>query len=286
MAQSQSGTAKVELDDKQTPAPKRVMKAVFATLRSRGYDCMSVADMETPAHTDVSGGITPEWASDARKLDNEGVFAHMDVTDELEGVFGEPTGSSHVTTVFVRAGKTVAETVAKLDDRGHIEAAINKAYDSLKPESIDVTDAQARDLKSRATDMVAYKVAEHAKGWVAEKTLTETDALAKAGMSNDIGEQDAYDRSAGEYVQIKSVTLGYKPNQTVKKDENGQFVTTDKEVPIVFYQWDCDGGLWFGRDHKAVNKQAADVKGHKATTIARTHSAYTYNGRTYRKQWW
>lgn len=283
---SKAKAVKVELDDKQLPAPKRIMKAVFATLRSRGYDVMSVEDMETPAHEDLSGGLTPEWASDARKLDNEGVFAHMDVKDELDGVFGEHSGSAPVTAIFVKAGKTVAETVAILDDRGHIGAAINKAYDSLKPDSIDVTNAQARDLKDRATDMVAYKVAEHSKGWVAEKTLTDTDAFSKAGISNDIGEQDAYALEPSEYVQIKSVTLGYKPNQTIKKNEQDRFVTTDNEVPVVFYQWDCDGGLWFGRNHKAVNKQAADVKGHKATTIARTHSAYTYDGRTYRKHWW
>lgn len=290
MALSQGGPATVELDDKQMPVPKRIGKSVFVTLRSCGYDVMTVGDLEAPSHSDVSGGLTPGFANEVRKLDNAGVFSHMDLTDDLDGVFGEPSGSSHVTVVFVRAGKTVAKTVAKLYKRGHIDAAINKAILEEKPEGIDLTSKQEEKVRERVTDMVAYKIAEFAKGWVAEKTLTETDALAKASMSNDIGEQDAYDRNLGEYVQIKSVTLGYRPNPTVEStDKSGHYKTTKNEVPVIFYQWTCDGELVYGRDYKAVNGEAAKRTDKSKTLLGKAAGnmkACKEYGRSFRYIWW
>jgi hypothetical protein len=243
--------------------------------------------LEQPAHTEVSGALTPEWAAEAKELDDNGVFSHMDLTDSLNGVFGNHSGANVVTAVFVRAGKTIAETVAKLIERGHVTAAVDKAADHMAPSEIDLTGGQMSEIRTRAVDMVAYKIAEFAKGWLAEKVLTDSDAMSKMPASNDLGEQDA--NMSGDYVQIKSVTLGYKPNGSIRKsDMSGvRFETTKNGVPVVFYQWDCDGGLWFGFDHTDVNSAAADVKGELATTISRTHSAYRNDeGRTYRKIWW
>lgn len=291
MAQSTDAMT-VELPNNSSPAPREIMSAAFEALRQAGFDGLRAGDLEPPAHKGIDGGVTPAFADDVRLMDNAGAFDGFDLRDELEGAAGD-VASSHVTTVFVRAEKTVAGTVRDLCDRGHVGAAVDKVADELTGD-VDISllpDDETARLRSKAVDMVSYYVATVAKGWVAEQLITATDAFAKGSMSNDEAEQDVRAYADGDfdapYFQVKSVTLGYKPNGTIEStDADGQYRTVKRGVPVLFYQWDCDGGLVVGLNYKAVNGQAADAKDMAKTTLGRTHSSYTFDGRTYRYLWW
>jgi len=238
MAESQSGTTTVGLDDKQQAYPRRVMSAVLTVGRKAGYNTGRIEDYTPPEHIDLPEHaiITPEWYNQQFTdvmYDQEGVFGEIALQSEFDDVFGEDhTGASSTTAVHVRCGHTVAETVAALIENGSIDRAIEKAMTEWQ---IDAKTAEKR---------VFFAIAIFAKGWAAEVELTETDSFSKAGISHDIGGIDAY--RGDEMVQIKPVTFGYRHN------------TDGYEHTIVYYQWDCDGGIVFGTDHTDVNSKAGE----------------------------
>jgi len=249
MAESQSGTTTVGLDDNEQAYPRRVMQAVLTVGRKAGYNAGTIEDYTPPKHTDLDGRavITPEWydghMTDVMH-DSAGVFGHMALETEFDGVFGENhAGSESTTAVHVRCGHTVAETVAALIENGSIDRAIEKAeveWDCDRP---------------AAEKRVFFAVALFAKGWAAEVELTETDAFTKAGISHDIGGIDAYRGS--EEVQIKPVTHGYRHN------DDGY------EYTVVYYQWDCDGNIVVGESHTDVNSKAGEKTDKANSLLAR-----------------
>jgi hypothetical protein len=248
MAESQSGTTTVALDENEHAYPRRVMQAVLTVGRKAGYNAGSIEDYTPPAHTDLDSKavITPEWYDghlSGSMHDEYGVFGHLNIKAAFDDVFGTHSGGSATTAVHVRAGHTVAETVAAMIENGSIDRAIEHAQVEFE---IDAKEAEKR---------VFFAIAVFAKGWSAEAEMTETDAFSKGGIAHDIGGIDAYRQS--EEVQIKPVTHGYRHN------------TDGYEHTIIYYQWDCDGGLVFGECHKAVNSKAGQKTDKANSLLAR-----------------
>jgi hypothetical protein len=249
MAESQSGTTTVALDENEHAYPRRVMQAVLTVGRKAGYNAGSIDDYTPPAHVELDSNavITPEWYdgqfTDVMH-DKTGVFGEIALETEFDDVFGKNhTGSESTTAVHVRCGHTVAETVAALIENGSIDRAIEKAMTEWQ---IDAKTAEKR---------VFFAIAIFAKGWAAEVELTETDAFTKGSVAHDIGGIDAY--RGNEHIQIKPVTHGYRHN------DDGYSHT------VVYYQWDCNGGLVFGTEHTDVNSKAGEHTDKANSLLAR-----------------
>lgn len=139
-------------------------------------------------------------------------------------------GSSHFTTPFVRDGMTVRQAFRFLLHSGQ--------FGTL------VAEARADDgITADPVHVALWAVVTYAKGWVAEAVLAATERFSKGSQSNDEHGDDVYDRDDGAYKQVKCVTV-------------------DKQAPgHIYYQWTCRGGLVYGSDYVAVNKEAGQVSG-------------------------
>lgn len=245
--------------------PKQICQITWETLRELGYttpnaELLTAEDGRAPV---------PEIATPARAAEKEGAFGHLAPQSSPDAVFGEHSGQSTTTARHVRAENTIPETIRELDGEGQIEAAVAKC--EAANYGID---------RPAAEKAVSYKLAVFAKGWAAEAYLASGDRFRKAAESNDIAGQDAYDTENDEYVQIKSVTAGYKGRL---EGDRGNHQDADGN-PVVFYQWDCRGNLHVDGDYTAANGSAAAVAGISKTQIGMYHSNNDFGGR--RTMWW
>lgn len=257
----QTITLSDEALDDSSAAPKAVLETVYAAFRENGYSVPDSAKYEVPSHSDElvpNAGINPDFmvdGSDVADAITSGIAFPFSWSDAVEGA-RDTEGQHHMTTTFVRAQKTIEQTVNHLAETGQIDLAAAKIEAFCNPgvDPIEVT---------------AYAVATYAKGWVAERIITATDRYSKGSQSNDEAGQDVIDTESGDYLQVKSVT--YKK----QKDDH------------LYYQWDMNGGLVIGDDYKAVAGKAVEGTDVLKTVSYRTHSSYTTpDGRTYRYIWW
>lgn len=242
------------------PTPKQVLRTVYETARTHGYELPDIerykaGDTETDDRP--RGGVTPDFMTDGSQIAEAirtGVAFPFSWREAVDGA-GTNAGSAHMTTTFVRAQKTIQETVAHLCETGQIDMAagdvVSFCQGGVNP--VEVT---------------FYAVATYAKGWLAERIITDADRWSKGSQSNDEAGQDVFDRERGEYRQVKCVT----------KDK--------QEEGWLYYQWDMRGTLVVGDDYLEVHEQAVDVTGMPKTVTRRTHGRYTHNGQRYRYIWW
>lgn len=228
--------------------PRNIMAATFGHMRQLGYDVPDISGYEAPEYSPLrtGAGLLPEWfTGDLAYAVRDGVATPFTLKAEIDGYFGESAGSANVTTLFVREGRGLKEVIDTLHETGQLEVAGER----LKA----FTDYERTD------EIVAFAVATYAKGWLVERLLNRTDAFSKGSVSQDKGGIDGY--YEGEPVQVKSVT--YYASRNTSELEN-------RDVSVLWYQWDCDGKLHYGRDANAVNAAAADVKGVSKTLIKRS----------------
>lgn len=259
----------VQIDDTtDVPIPKHIVQLTESEMTRHGYEVSILEQCQVPDHSSLVSdtGRTPRFmtdGSDVSEVIRSGVAFPFHVEKEIAGYFGESTGSSNVTTFFVRDDMSIPEVIEKFHVTGQIEMAAEKVspfcQDDVEP-----------------INVVAYAIATYAKGWLAEMILTNHDRFSKGSVSQDKGGLDVFDKEHDDWRQVKCVT---------KADNDSH----------LYYQWDMRGGLHFGDDHKAVNKSAGEVSGRvipytgeiTPTNTLRCHSSYTDDdGQTYRYIWW
>lgn len=233
---------------------REIMESVAAGLEACGFPALGPGDFEES----VAGvAFKPECAADLQKFINttESVDA-LAVESAGDSVFGEHSGSSTATARFVRREMTVPEAIREFHEQGQIEAILNDARRHFA------------DSGMPAGAVLQFTLWTFAKGWVAERALAETERFTKMAESNDIGGQDFYDTETGEYVQVKSITRGYRADgweatgrpalqgtRGNHRDENG--------VTVMYYDITKSGDLVYGRNHCDVN--GASVEGTAVT---------------------
>jgi len=251
------------------PTPKAVLRTVYETGRSHGYDLPAIETYEAGRlETDdrAAGGVTPDFMHDGTQTAKAvwtGVATPFTWSNEVRGA-GTTEGSAHMTTGFVRAERTIEETVAHLCETLQIDMAA-QAFEGIVADGVN------------PVEVTFYAVATYAKGWLAERVITATDRFSKGSQSNDEAGQDVYDKDRQAYRQVRPVT-----NRENDHDD------------CLYYQWDMRGSLVVGDDFKEVNKAAGEVSGRVVpytgeitpTLTLRAHSSYTHDGRTYRYLWW
>jgi len=260
-------TQTVAIDDDattdETPFPKAVLKLTENAMRSHGYDVNLVDICTVPQHSDISKtgveGRTPAFmtdSTDTAEMVRNGTAFPFTVEEDISGYFGKSSGSSNVTTFFVRDNLALPEVIEKLHVTGQIEAGVEKIAPFVADETSEI-------------NVVGYAIATYAKGWFAERLLAETERFSKGSVSQDKGGLDLYDKKSDTWVQVKCVTK-------------------DKQMSEhIYYQWDMRGNLHFGDDYLTVHEEAVSVTGMPKTVTRRCHSSYTdENGSTYRYIWW
>lgn len=258
-------TVAIDADEStdETPFPKALIELTQDAMRSFGYsvnilELCTVSQNSKIAKTGREGR-TPAFMTDqtdTAEMVRNGTPFPFTVEKELSGYFGESTGSSNVTTFFVRDGLKLTEVIEKFHVTGQIEAGAKKIAPFI-------------DSETDALDVVAYAIATYAKGWFAERLLAETDRFSKGSVSQDKGGLDLYDKELSDWVQVKCVTF-------------------DKQVnDHIYYQFDMRGNLHFGTDYLSVHAHAVNVTGMPKTVTRRCHSSYKdESGQTYRYIWW
>lgn len=242
------------------PFPKEITETVQTAMRVRGYDVSLIALCQPPKSWNLphEAGITPAFitdGTDTSEIIRNGVAFPFSVENELDGYFGESSGSANVTTLFNKLNMAIDDVIEKFHVTGQIEAGREK----VKPYVADGVNP---------IDVTGFAIATYAKGWLAERILSEQERFSKGSVSQDQGGLDLYDRQAGDWVQVKCVT---------DDTQNDGYV---------YYQWDCRGGLHFGENRKEVNRQAAKVTGMPLTALYRTHNNHKIDGRRWRYLWW
>lgn len=221
----------------EAPTRKSVMSSVARAMQEAGFPAVEACEWEL-------GGIAekPAFADLARSLQEIPEVQALNVESAGDSVFGEHSGASSMTARFVRRDLEIGDAIAELADSGQIEAALNAVYERTGDRHL-------------ALDVVQYLLFLFAKGWVAEKALARTDRFSKVSESQDVGGQDFWDNEREEYVQIKSVTHGFRAYQD--SGSAGNHVVDG--VPVVYYQFDDRGQIHVADAHTDANAAAADA---------------------------
>lgn len=275
-----------DLGEEEMSTPERVYRTTYATFRECGYPVSEGMHMP-PVDSGLPDavGITPRpivvEKSNELGYTGRNQVALFKLKGSLENQFeGHAGAADGVTALHVAAENSIEETLFQLEEQGLLKEFITDVYEELKP-SYNPTEEQLARAKQNAIDIAAYTTATFAKGWLAEAVLAGTNRFEKGSPDADSAGRDLYDRVADEWVQLKTVTHGYRSRVTDRTDEG---------IRLVYYQWNCAGELVYGEEHTEVNA-AANVRDLSKTLLARTHSEYKIEGesdeeRSYRYLWW
>lgn len=243
------------------PIVRHIIELTEREMTRHGYDVSIVEQCQPPEGSGlpVNSGITPAFltdGSDVSEMIRNGVAFPFSIETEIDGYFGESSGSSNVTTFFVRDDMSIPEVIEKLHVTGQIEVAAQKI------------EAFCQDVEP--INVVAFAIATYAKGWLAEMFLTQHDRFSKGSVSQDKGGLDVYDNEIGDWRQVKCVT----------KDS--------RVSGWLYYQFDMRGNIHFGDDLNDVNKSAVRVANEVPLTPAyKTQNPAKYQmDRKFRFLWW
>lgn len=235
-----------------TDAPaKNITRTVFGHLGERGMNVSAdmVDGYEAPAHSPLKtgAGIAPEWfTGDLAYVVRDGIALPFSLKKDLDGYFGESTGSANVATLYSREGRGLKPTLDHFHETGQLQIAKNRLAPYTDHDNLD--------------EVVAFALSLYAKGWLVEQLLQEQcDDFNKGSVGQDQGGIDGYYQ--GEPTQVKSVTY-YASRNTEELAE--------ADVQYLWYQWDCRGGLHYGTDANDVNASAEAVTGVGKTIIKRS----------------
>jgi hypothetical protein len=230
-----------------------------------GWNVDLVSRLEGPNGT----GITLEMNDMVDKQVRDAPFRFY-LQKELEGHFGESTGSANVTAMRLKKNLNIREVIEFLHETGQLEKPLRIIEEFRYPEDPD------------AKVILTYALAQYAKGWLAEELISQkVDGFKKGSVSQDEGGIDGY--LHGEPVQIGSIT---RYNSAKKELES-------KEVKQLLYQWDDSGNLHLADMDEilGVNKQIAkDAENVTSATLIRKSvgnvKAAKEFGRSFRYLWW
>jgi hypothetical protein len=221
---------------------RRVRAEIGAAMRAHGWD-PNVGEIVAPQPGSEPAkrgyDITPDTTDPVDEAMRNG-FGWLDVNEKVADHFGEPRGSSKVTTIAVENGWSVQETVdaiitATADDEG---------VDQIT-KGIHLLELMSGGKDPNPVDLMAYVLERFAMGWVAEMLMATKDGVEKGNVAQDSGGIDLW--MNGDPIQLKPVTDYASGKKRFK----------NKETDHWFYQWTRDG-LVAGplEEANAVNKEA------------------------------
>lgn len=254
----------IAIDETENHMAKNVYAAVSDALSDvLGTDLDLVRRLEGPDGT----GLTMELSDGIDDLIRDGRLP-FSLDRHLEGHFGRSTGSSNVTSVRLERDMNLRETIETLDLTGSMNTAL------------EIIDDFRAETDPDPVVILAYAIAQYAKGWLAEELVQENlSGFKKGSVSNDKGGIDFY--LNGETVQLGSITR-YNSKKTEMEAS---------DVRHLLYQWDHRGNLHIADMEKIleVNKKVADDAGKSATLTRRSAGNLKINeeiGRSFRYLWW
>lgn len=244
-------------------------------LSDLGHSVDLIDFLSGPEHVSkVAGrGITPELSDEIDNLIRDARFP-FSLEKHLSGHFGESTGSSNVTSVKIAENMNIREVLEHFERTGQLTDAL------------EIIEFTRSDEDPDAETILAYALAQYAKGWMAEQIITATDDFKKGSVSQDKGGIDCY--FEGDETQIGSVTrVNSKKVQMLGSD-----------IRHVVYQWDHGkihvADVNEADDWKKMSDDVADSHGLSKTLLRRSHDGLAVcrklgtedNPRSLRYLWW
>lgn len=225
-------------------------------------------------------GLTLEMSTLVDKLIRDGRFPFY-IKKQLDGYFGESTGSANVTSVRIEKGWNLTETVGHLAKTGQLKDAK------------EIVEATRDEKDPSAETIVAYAIAQYAKGWLAEQIIAEQaeDWAVKGSVSQDQGGIDFHldtDKWDVPYrqTQVGSITRWNSKQKQMKNSDRTELM----------YQWDHEGHLHVGQHEEIMmaNKKIAESAGLNQTLTKRSSGDLKINRqlgteenpRSFRYLWW
>lgn len=249
-----------------THSAKTIYTTVSDILDDLGFNQHLIDELSTnQVERDV--GLTLKMSEQLDNLIRDGRFP-FSIEKQLDGFFGESTGSSNVTTLKIEKQMNIREvlelfkTTGQLDDALEIISAVSSENDP-KPEVV-----------------LAYGIGQYAKGWFAEQIIADHfDGMSKGSVSNDKGGIDFY--FDGDTVQVGSITR-YNSRQSEMKSDN---------LRHMLYQWTGNGEIIVGDMQEVINasNDMASDAGLSKTLVKRSAGNLKINkevGRSFRYLWW
>jgi len=229
MALSQSRTVE--------ESPETIAFDVFGTL----------ADMEkaVPALEPTAYGVSRFDGSNLARQVRYGNSAFQSLSlPEVEGKKGMDTANKSVfTSRFVWSDLTVVEGITHIVESGQ--------YTDIVDEMLENTDFTQEECEI----ITSYNLFIVAKGWIAEKQVSEMDEYAKMWETHDVGGIDF--QSGENYKQLKSYTHGLHGMEF------------DGSADVVFYGW-ANGQIVLSDDYTDVMAEIRD-KHYVDNDVIRSH---------------
>ena len=247
------GHGEGRIDNSNEYVVKQLAKTVEVVLEDCGFGETELVD---ELENENGRGLTPDMSElvggDDGAIQNGIVPFSLEEQLEKENT-GDSEGSANVTAIHVLFENSIQDTIEHLEETDQLAAAV-KLFDSIREPDIDPS----------ARFLTAYTVFTYAKGWFAERIVTEHERFAKLWISNDQKGQDMRDLSDNNEKQLKSVTYYAGNSKSTIKSKN---------VEHYFYQW-TDDGLILGDIENAneVNKRAAKRIGAPLTAYKKSYS--------------
>ena len=248
----------------ETPYTRELMGDVSAHLNRLGFDnaIVEVCTVAPDSGLIQGAGRTPAFVVGGYNPVKDLIFSTglpFDLSELAEEAYEDVhtgEGKAHVTT-FVNYLELAVEDV------------INHLYESGQLNHAATLISSVSGDETNDNDILAYAIWTYAKGWIAEKLISEMDKYAKLWVTNDQAGQDVRDIVENVEKQVKCVTFK-------KQIENH-----------VYYQWDMNGRLIVGTKYLEVAGKAVKNSNVSKTLSYRCHSEYKDdNGDTYRYIWW
>lgn len=258
-------TINIDSIDNKHPA-KAVYTTVSDVLNDLGFNQDLIDELSTnQVERDV--GLTLQMSEQLDNLIRDGRFP-FSIEKQLDGFFGESTGSSNVTTLKIEKQMNIREVLELFKTTGQLNDAI------------EVIDAVSSETDPSPEVVLAYGIGQYAKGWFAEQIIADKfDKMNKGSVSNDKGGIDFY--FGGDTVQVGSITR-YNSRQTEMKNDS---------LRHMLYQWTSNGEIIVGdmQDVIDASNDMASEAGLSKTLVKRSAGNLKINkevGRSFRYLWW
>jgi len=252
---------------KHSHPAKEIYAKVGEIMRDLGYGVNLIDRLSgDPDIHEREVGLTLQLSETVCDFIRAGMFP-FSLERNLDGFFGESEGSANVTTLRMKRDMNLDEVLSLLETTGQLE------------ESLGLIEQMSSHDDPPSETILAYAIAQYAKGWIAEELIHQHKGMSKGSVSNDEGGIDFYWN--GEEIQLGSITR-FNSNRTKIKGS---------ERRHLLYQWTHDGEIVFGdpKDIIEKNKEIAKDAGLSSTLTQRSHGGLKINeivGRSFRYLWW
>lgn len=206
--------------------------------------------------------ITPDYTDALENyLDN---LPWLSIGEEIDGYFGNPTGSTEITHVVLENDLSVGDVVDLLDTVKFTDGGENSMLETMEV-GVSLLCKQAKNPDNPSL-VIAYDLLRKSLGWEAERLLDSTGDFKKAAASHDKWGVDLMARSDkwSDYdFSEKAPDLRGFQLKTMQRVTSQSLHLDDHEHPHLSYGWTNDGLILSDMDERRSSDNQAKAMGNE-----------------------